>query len=772
MSEFLIKAGGAEEEYKPIGWDGMSVREMLDESERRLSETGRYWGLEELRLKGRDPIGYEKIFAKIRGGLVNARETAMNISASPIVQELGELCFTLYTPEGDSVALSTGIIVHVHTMSDAIKFMVRNDYELNPRIMPGDIFSNNIPKIGDVHNADVQTIVPIFWEGELVGWAGGVTHVMDIGASTPGNVPVGPISSYEDGLDLTANKVGENDTLYRDHEIRCELGTRTPKFWKLDERCRIAGCHMIREAVEQVIAEEGIEVYKDFVREVIEEGRESFINRIRELMIPGRYFAPTFGVFPLAGEKGLPDYAAVDTLFHAPLQLTVKPEGEIGISFDGTSRWGYHSFNCPPSAMQGAVWVLLSQMIIPNDKINDGAYYATDQYFPPYTLANPVEKEAATGAAWVFLIPAFTGLVRGLSRGLFSRGYVEEVMASYAMTANGLQGGGKDQFGNDIGMLSLEFSSVGGGARGVLDGLDYAAAMWNPEADMGDMEIWELIMPLIYLGRRVKPNTGGMGKYRGGAGFQSVYCIWKTEDLVMQNINDGGSFCSAGLYGGYPGASLYRHNVLDTDLLERFRESMEYPVKEDDTAASEIDEFCHGTHLFDTRVMNYPYRMKHGDLYYSPMNGAGGLGDPLERRPELIEADLDGNFVLPRFAERVYGAVLEKDEEGFWHVDREATEKRREEIREERGRRAVPVQEFLARERERLLAASADGGAAGSSGGAEGEPAGGEGSAGKAGLREEVMRMYNQSLELSSDWRKWFLDFWDLPADFRFPEAQ
>ena len=33
----------------------------------------------------------------------------------------------------------------------------------------------------------------------------------------------------------------------------------------------------------------------------------------------------------------------------------------------------------------------------------------------------------------------------------------------------------------------------------VLDGLDYAAAMWNPEGDMGDMEMWELIEPFLYL---------------------------------------------------------------------------------------------------------------------------------------------------------------------------------------------------------------------------------------------------------------------------------
>ena len=65
--------------------------------------------------------------------------TALNISASPIVKELGELCFCLYSPEGDSITLSTGILVHVHTMSEAIKYMLRCDYEDNPGINDGDM---------------------------------------------------------------------------------------------------------------------------------------------------------------------------------------------------------------------------------------------------------------------------------------------------------------------------------------------------------------------------------------------------------------------------------------------------------------------------------------------------------------------------------------------------------------------------------------------------------------------------------------------------------
>ena len=134
---------GLETQPKPIGWDGKSLKSMLEESETLFEETGLYQGLEELELKSAEPILYEKIFSKIRGGLVNARDTAMNISASPIVKEIGELCFALYTPEGDSVSLSTGIIVHVHTMSDAIKYMINQNYEENPGIADRDIFINN-----------------------------------------------------------------------------------------------------------------------------------------------------------------------------------------------------------------------------------------------------------------------------------------------------------------------------------------------------------------------------------------------------------------------------------------------------------------------------------------------------------------------------------------------------------------------------------------------------------------------------------------------------
>ncbi|NQU08582.1 MAG: hydantoinase B/oxoprolinase family protein [Candidatus Abyssubacteria bacterium] len=725
----------------PIGWDGKTLREMLEESERAFEQTGRYCSIEKLSLKESDPIRYEKIFAKLRGGLVNARETAMNISASPIVKEIGELCFAFYTPEGDSVALSTGIIVHVHTMSDAIKFMIRHDYERNPRVSPGDIFTNNDPDIGDVHNADVQTFVPIFWENELIGWAGGVTHVTDIGAATPGSVPVGPTSRYEDGLQLTALKIGEEDTIYRDHELRCERAVRTPMYWKLDERTRIAGCHMIRDAIEKIIAEEGLDTFKKFMREVIEEGRRTFIDRIKELTIPGRYAAGSFFANLFKDEPGIPPHAQVDTLMHAPTEITISSGGEFQLSMDGASPWGYHSSNCTPSAMQGALWVLLSQTVIPNDKINDGAYLATRSFFPPGTWTNPQNLAVSTGAAWGFLIPGFTGMFRLLARAFWARGYHEEVMASYGMTMNALQGGGTNHLGKPCSILNFEISTVGGGACAVKDGLDYAAAMWNPEGDMADVEIWEIIEPLIYLGRRVKPNTAGPGKYRGGSGFESLRMVWKTDDLVLQNAGDGILFSSSGIFGGYPAATGYRHNVHETDLIERARAGKPYPVREHDPEHSELKAHVEGNHFFDKRTVTYPHPFKQGDLYLSWLRGGGGLGDPLEREPKLVAEDVNQGFLLPRYAPKTYGVKLIENSDGSHSVDLEGTRELRKEIRKTRAERSISTRAYMDLERQRVQ---------------EGE------------FIEPIKECYNSCMELSPQWAKQYREFWDLPSDFTF----
>ena len=56
------------------------LTDQLDLRERQFTETGAYAGLtDSLELKEEEPILFEKVFSRLRGGLVTARETALNI---------------------------------------------------------------------------------------------------------------------------------------------------------------------------------------------------------------------------------------------------------------------------------------------------------------------------------------------------------------------------------------------------------------------------------------------------------------------------------------------------------------------------------------------------------------------------------------------------------------------------------------------------------------------------------------------------------------------
>lgn len=731
-------------EPKPAGAgeDGWSLREALELRERQFTETGAYAALTgELKMKEQEPILFEKVFSRLRGGLVTARETALNISASPIVKELGELCFAVYTPEGDSIALSTGVIVHVHTMSEAIKYMIRQGYEDDPGINPGDVFCNNDSLIGDVHNADVQTIVPIHVDGRLVGWVAGVTHVIEIGASTPGSLPLGPISRFEDGIDIPARKVGANDKLFKDHVQAAARGTRLPRYWTLDERTRLAGCLLARQQVEALIADIGVDTYEQFCAELIEDGRRSFRSSLFTMTVPGRYRAPAFSEMTLAGQELLPGHARIDSLMHAPVEVRVTGDARLELDLEGASSWGYHSANCTTAAMQGGLWVLLTQTLLANDKINDGAYYALGTNFPPGSWSNHQNPQASTGSPWRFLVPSFTGVLKSLSQSLHSRGFVEEVLAPYAMSANTFQGGGIDHHGQQAAITNFSISCVGGGARMFTDGLDYAAAMWNPQGDMGDCEVWEINEPFLYLGASVKPSTAGPGRFRGGSGWESLRLCWGSDFFETQNIGNSRVTMQSGLWGGYPGATGYRHNVHDTNFFDLVGAQLPYPARDGDPENSEIARHVEGDERFDQQTLTMPEAMRSGDIYLSPMRGGSGVGDPLERPEDEVAGDVAGGYLLPRLAESVYGVVLSGGA-----VDADETGRRRAAIRAERGQAAEPFADWYARERGKVLAD------------AEGERS----------MIEPVRRMYAESMRLSPTWAKLYREFWDLPEDFVF----
>lgn len=720
-------------------------REILD----RTEKTGYYNGLSRLELKETNPIGYEKLFSKLRGGVVHARETAKKIAASPIVEQEGELCFTLYNAVGDSILTSTGIIIHVGTMGAAIKYMIENGWEDNPGINPGDMFTNNDCAIGNVHACDVMTIVPIFWDDKLIGWAGGVTHVIDTGSVTPGSMSTGQVQRFGDGYMITCRKTGANDEPFKDWLHESQRSVRTPKYWILDERTRIAGCHMIRSLVEDVIREEGIDNYMKFINEVIEEGRRGLISRIKSTTIPGIYRKVAFVDVPYKHEdiRVCSEFAKLDSIMHSPVEITINKDASWKLDFDGASRWGWHSYNAQPCSFTSGIWVMMTQTLIPTARINDGAYFGTNFHLTKGSWMNPDDRRTGHAYAWHFLVSSWSALWRGLSQAYYSRGYLEEVNAGNANTSNWLQGGGINRESEVHAVNSFETSSCGVGASAIRDGINHAAAIWNPEGDMGDIEIWEMAEPLLFLGRNPKANTGGYGRYRGGHGFESLRMVWKAHDWTMFFMGNGYMNSDWGLMGGYPSASGYRFEAHGTGLESRIKNHESLPLGGDfNPIAKEYEKHISKKSRVkrDKQCMTTEACYDNYDLYLNYLRGGPGFGDPLEREIDAIVQDLNQELLLPEYALKVYGAVVSKDSQGVWSCDAAKTEQKRAEIRKERIARSKPVSKWIEEEREKIIE--------------------------KEDASLQVMHMYATSFALSPKFLDNFRKFWDLPSDWNIKE--
>ncbi len=476
---------------------------------------------------------------------------------------------------------------------------------------------------------------------------------------------------------------------------------------------------------------------------MIEEGRRSFKARVREMTVPGRYRSAANFDITFADKVSLPARARRDFVMHAPFEVRIGGDGDYALDLDGSSAWGWHSMNCTPSGMQGAIWVMFTQTLICNDKVNDGAYFAIETNFPEGTIANLGDAEGSTGIAWAFLQPAFLGFARTLARGLQSRGFIEEVMGPYSVSGNVIQGGGIDQYGNSSAIMNFEIAAQGMGAKYVLDGTDTCAAMFNPEGDAGDVEMWELICPMIYLSRRIKANSGGPGRHRGGSSFESLLMVWKTPFWELQNLGCT-RMLTGGLFGGYPGSAGYLHNIKGSNLRELAEAGEAYPIADgsfDEPALLAIE----GERTFKQDNMTTLEPFAEGDLYLSVMKGAAGLGDPLLRPPAEVARDVAEGHLLPRFADSVYGVILREDGEqevtGGASADEDASGKRRERFRAERLKEARPVREWWAEQRQRMI---------------------------DHDLIEPVSVAYAESMKMSPRWAAEYRGFWDLPEDFEF----
>jgi acetone carboxylase, alpha subunit len=303
--------------------------------------------------------------------------------------------------------------------------------------------------------------------------------------------------------------------------------------------------------------------------------------------------------------------------------------------------------------------------------------------------------------------------------------------------------GGTSQYGTSFGMAHFECAAAGSGALAIKDGLDTAYVGWNPESDMGNIEIWEQNMPMLYLGRSILPNSGGAGKYRGGCSFISTWLINKTNHLrLVTSEHSSRVFDNAGMCGGYPAPTCQMHRtVRKTNINELIKKQKPLPHGIGiDPDHSDLEKLVKGVHeTSEGPYITAPH--KSGDIFTHAYNGGGGFGDVLERDPIKTASDVENGFLTAQVAHQVFGIVLVEDRGGTLQADLAATGKLRTSMRGKRLKKSIPVSQWMKDERKRV-------------------------SAGRFVI--EVTRMYASAMKLSKRFTRDFNSFWGLKPSFTY----
>src|ERR1700751_2196143 len=120
------------------------------------------------------PLDFVITHSQIEAIMDSAKDMLQQIAAAPAAK-YGDLIVGVYTLRGDlAICPSSGVAVFATTAAPVPKWVLQHwRDEPSVGIREGDIFYHNDPAYGGVHVPD-HTLLPLFWEGEQVGWVGAI----------------------------------------------------------------------------------------------------------------------------------------------------------------------------------------------------------------------------------------------------------------------------------------------------------------------------------------------------------------------------------------------------------------------------------------------------------------------------------------------------------------------------------------------------------------------------------------------------------------------
>jgi N-methylhydantoinase B len=612
-------------------------------------------------VNGLDPLTYEVIRHRIWSITDEMGETLKKMSGAPGVTESNDFDFAICDAFGQEVQVGLYNTFLVASMDLAIYWMLQHR-SANPGIGPGDMFLANDPWVGGgLHQNDTAIIAPVFWEGELFGWTSAVCHLTDIGGAKPGSIDLGAQDVFTEGVPTPPIKIVRAGEVQADVVDMFVRRSRMPHLVDLELRAMLGANRAGHVRIERLIARYGPDVVKAVMKRMMNDGEQRLRDRLKA--IPDGSWR---------GSAYLEQSAMDDRGLHK-IQLTLtKRDESLTFDFTGTDPQA-GMVNCPYSGVRGGVMVGILSLLAGDMPWSPAGFMRCVELITEEGTINNASYPAAIGwaplcAVWVTLNVVVECLGKMLDESVAVR---PRAQAGCTGTGDVVTLVGTDQRGETAVMLLMEGDLAGGfGAHPDRDGADTAGIVPIPLGRISDAEVQEFMYPVLYLWRHEQTDSGGPGRFRGGAAISVGVIVHGTNAPMMGQFNCNGKARpeGSGLAGGYPGATAFDAVVRGADVQALLRNGVIPTSMEDLDGEVEII----GNRLETTIDL--------ADALSINPSGGGGYGDPLLRDPALVALDVQGRLVSAHAATSIYGVVL--DDSGT--VDLAGTEAVRYQIRTQR----------------------------------------------------------------------------------------
>lgn len=440
---------------------------------------------------GFDPIELEILWKRLISVVDEASAAFVRTCFSTLVRDGNDYAIVLTDAQGRSLAQST---MSLPGFIGCLPATVRHFLEKYPAptMKPGDVYITNDPWKGSGHIHDVTTVMPIFRDARLVGFAAVVSHLPDIGGKLRSN---SSREIYEEGLQIPPMKLLDAG---QPNEILIEImrqNIRVPDQGMGDIWAQVAGCQMMSDRLQSLLETVDLEALGNAVRKRSEMAMREAIRNIPD----GTYHS-------VVQHDG----------FESPIlikcALTVKGD-QIDIDFAGSSPQQPRAVNVVPIYTFAYTVYGLKALLCPDIPNNEGSFLPITTRAPLGSLFNPTYPAASGGRSAIgHLLPAavFRALADVLPEKVWATG-----SPNSSMTMSGEYRGKR--------FAVVNFLNAGQGATSKRPG--FSALSFPGNLGNTPVEMMETLAPIRVLRREIRRGSGGRGRHAGGDGISFEYEI-------------------------------------------------------------------------------------------------------------------------------------------------------------------------------------------------------------------------------------------------------